>query len=53
LKEGESPEEFATELRDIDAWNRAQGYGLARIDPGSDPAMTAAFVALGLVEMLH
>ena len=53
LKEAESPEEFATELRDIDAWNRAQGYGPARIDPGSDPAMTAAFVALGLVEMLH
>ncbi len=53
LKEAESPEEFATELRGIDAWNRAQEYGPARIDPGFDPAMKAAFVALGLEEMLH
>jgi hypothetical protein len=53
LKEAGLPEEFAAELRQIDAWNWAQGYGPARIDPGFDPAMTAAFVALGLVEMLH
>ena len=53
LKEAASPEEFAAELREIDAWNRAQGYGAARIDPGFDPAMKAAFVALELEEMLH
>ena len=53
LKEAESSLEFATELRRIDAWNRAQGYGPARVDPGSDPAMMAAFVAFGLVKMLH
>ena len=34
LKEAASPEEFAAELREIDAWNRARGYGPARIDPG-------------------
>ena len=53
LKEAESPEEFATELREIDASNRAQGYGPARIDPGFDPAMKAAFEGLGLADMLH
>ncbi len=34
LKEAASPEEFATELRETDAWNRSNGYGPARIDPG-------------------
>ena len=43
LKEAASPEEFAAELREVDAWNRAHGYGPARIDPGFDPAMKAAF----------
>ena len=53
LKEAASPEEFAAELRDIDAWNRAHGYRPARIDPGLDPAMKAAFEGLGLTAMLH
>ena len=53
MKEAASPEEFVAEPRQIDAWNRAHGYGPARIDPGFDPAMKAAFVALGLEEMLH
>ena len=53
LKEAASPKEFAAELREFDAWNRAHGYGPARIDPGFDPAMKAAFVAVGLEEMLH
>jgi hypothetical protein len=53
LKEAASPEEFAAELRDIDAWNGAHGYGAARIDPGYDPAMKAAFETLGLADMLH
>ena len=44
LKEAASPEEFAAELREIDAWNRAHGHG---------PAMKAAFEGLGLAEMLH
>ena len=52
-KEAASPEEFVAELREIDACNRAHGFGPARIDPGFDPAMKAAFVALGLGEMLR
>jgi hypothetical protein len=53
MKEAASPDEFAAELREIDAWNRGHGYGPARIDPGFDPAMRTAFVALGLEEILH
>ncbi len=53
LKEAASPEELATELCEIDAWSRANGHGPARIDPGFDPAMKAAFVALGLADLLH
>jgi len=53
LKEAASPEEFIAELQEIDAWSRAQGYGAARIDPGFDPAMKAAFEGLGLADMLH
>ena len=53
LKEAESPGEFAAELREIDAWNRTHESGPVRIDPGFDLAMKAAFVALGLEEMLH
>ena len=48
-----TPEEFAAELREIDAWNRAHGYCPAKVDPGFDPAMKAAFEVLGLAEMLH
>ena len=47
LQEAASPDEFAAELREIDAWNRAHGYGPARIDPGFDPAMKAVFKVLG------
>jgi hypothetical protein len=53
LKEAASPEDFAAELWEIDVWNRAHGYGPARIGPGYDPAMKVAFEALGLREMLH
>lgn len=53
LEEAASHEEFAAELREIDAWNSAHGYGPARIDPGYDPAMKAAFEGLGLADMLH
>ena len=53
LKEAESPEEFAAELREINRRNRANGYGPARIDPGFDTAMKAAFEGLGLLDMLH
>jgi hypothetical protein len=52
IKDAASPEEVVAELREIDAWNRAHGYVPARIDPGFDPAMKVAFVALGLEEML-
>ena len=51
--EAETPEEFAEALRGIDLWHVAHGYGNARIDPGFDPAMKAAFEALGLADMLH
>ena len=47
LKEAASPEEFFAELREIDTWNRAHGYGPARIDPGFDLAMKSSFEALG------
>ena len=53
LKTAASPEEFAAELWGIDAWNRAQGYGPARIDPGYDPALKVAFERVGLTDMLH
>ena len=53
LKEAASPEEFASELRAIDAWNRANGYGSARIDPGFDPVMKGEFERIGLADMLH
>jgi len=53
LKEAASPEEFAAELWEIDAWNRAHGYGPVRIDPGFDPVMRAAFEGLGLADILH
>ena len=53
LKEAASPEEFAAELREIDVWNRAHGYGPAKIDPGYDLAMKAVFLRLGLGDMLH
>ena len=53
LKEAASSEEFAAELREIDSWNRANGYGPARIDPGFGPAMKAAFERLGLADLLH
>ena len=48
-----SPEEFAAEPREIDALNRANGYGPARVDLGFDPVMKAAFERLGLGDMLH
>lgn len=49
----ETDEEFAQALRDLDQWNRDYGYGPAKIDPGFDPAMKAAFERLGLGDMLH
>lgn len=53
LQEAETPEEFAAALRAIDAWNVNAGYGPARIDPGFDPDMKAAFEAVGLQDMLQ
>ena len=53
MNEAASPEEFAAELSEIDVWNRAHGNGPARIDPGFDPAMKAAFEELDLADMLH
>jgi hypothetical protein len=53
LMEAAAPEDFAAELREINAWNRVHGYGPARIDPGYDPAKKAAFEGVGLADMLH
>ena len=53
LKEAASSDEFVAELHAIDTWNRANGYGPARIDSGFDPAMKAEFVAIGLSALLH
>ena len=49
----DTDEAFAADLRAIDAWNRTNGYGGAKIDPGFDPAMKAAFERLGLGDLLH
>jgi hypothetical protein len=53
IKTAETPEEFAAELRAIDAWNVEHGHGRALIDPGFGEDMKAAFVALGLADLLH
>ena len=53
LKETATPEEFAAELREIDAWNRELRFGPARIDPGFDPAIKAAFEGLGFADMMQ
>ena len=53
LQEAETPEEFAEANCAIDAWNINAGYGPARIDPGFDATMKAAFEALGLADLLH
>ena len=53
MKEAASAQEFAAELPEVDAWNRARGYGPAKIDPGFDPAMKVVFEVLGLADMLH
>lgn len=49
----DTDEEFAAALREIDRWNRDHGYGPARIDPGFDPALKAAFEAVELGDILH
>lgn len=45
--------EFAVGRREIDRWNRDQGYGPAWIDSGFDPALKAAFEAVGPGDMLR
>ncbi len=49
----ETDEEFAAALREIDLWNRTQGFGPARIDSGLDPALKAAFETVGLGDLLY
>ncbi|MCA3438191.1 MAG: hypothetical protein INF48_12820 [Rhodobacter sp.] len=49
----DTDEEFAAALREINHWNRDHGYGPARIDQGFDPALKAAFEAVGLGDLLH
>jgi hypothetical protein len=50
---GQTDEEFLDELRAIVAWDLERGYKHPRIDPGLDPAMSAAFVAIGAGDLLH
>lgn len=49
----DTDEELADALRLIDDWNMRQLGGHARIDPGLGSAMAAAFVALGVGDLLH
>lgn len=53
ISQAESAEEFCAALRETDRWTQKAGYGNARIDPGLDPAMKAAFESLGLGDLLH
>ena len=53
LKEAAKSEKFATELRGIDAWNRAYGFAAARTDPGFAAAMKAAVVRFWMADMLR
>ena len=46
LKEAASPEEFAAELREIDAWNLMNGYCRARIDELPPENRTVTEVAI-------
>jgi hypothetical protein len=53
LCSAESPEEFADEIRRIDAYNReSQGEGIM-LDTFLNPDLDAAFSALGLADYLH
>jgi hypothetical protein len=45
--------EFVAALRDMAAWNDANGYGPTKIDAFCNAEMTARFEALGLKDMLH
>jgi hypothetical protein len=49
----DNAQEFCEELRKIDAWNQKHQSGPARIDPGFSEAMKAAFIDLGLSDLLH
>ena len=52
VQEAENPEEFANELRSIEAWNKKAGYSFG-IDGMCDQAIIDGFISLGLGEMLH
>ncbi len=49
----DTDEESAAALREVDRWNQGHGYSPARIDPRFDPALKAAFEAVGLGDLLH
>lgn len=51
--ECESEIEFALQLREMCAWQMANGFNEVKIDPGFDPEMRAAFERLHLGDMLH
>lgn len=49
----DTPEEFATALRDLKKWLDGFGYRFIGIDPGFDEALAAKFCDLGLADLLH
>lgn len=53
LCSAESPEEFAAEVRNIDAWNRQHQDRGIMIDTFMSPDLDAAFTALGLADYLY
>jgi len=53
VQEAENAAEFVAELRQVKAWNEAQGHKFHGIDPMCRPELEAAFRELGLGDLLH
>jgi len=53
VQKADNGTEFAEELRKIATWNTEQGYKPIGIDPGFNKELKAAFIELGLSELLH
>ena len=53
MHEAETDQEFVEALDKISAWNVEHQGGPARIDPGLNPAMKEAFIAIGAAHLLY